>query len=551
MIVESDGEPMTQLINAELSVQSRDGVKVEKIAWGGSRCYPVDRPSIDNATLTVRDSPDGKRRTIPRHEWKFAVLSPNGEPKFDPVHVYLSNGYEKGKLYELIYTAKHPRVVGLGLAAVRDAISFFHFERSDEAGNSNPLVLNGKPDAQFAYIFGISQSGRFTTQMIYQGFHVDEQGRMVFEGARPHVAGGGKGGFNYRFAQTTHHQKHLQGNYFWADHFPFHFTREGELQDDPQGQANRKTGDVLAVAKKLGKIPKIMISNHEGEYWTRSASLVHTSVDGKSDAQLHKNVRVYMINGVRHGTPSRGSRRISNSSEHALNQLDPRPVGRALLVALDQWVSKNVEPPKSRVPRLDKRELISARTHQRLFPKIPTYTIDSSIYRTARHPGTNLRPPRVDLGPRFWTEGVQDYVPPKTYGPRFVTLVPMIDDDGNPIGGIRLPRLAVPLGTFQGFNLRHASIGAPKYLKAFESSFWPFASTQPQREELEDSRRSIAERYRSKIDYVEQIKSHTNQLVDERLMLREDADAVIDFANSMAWPPKPQNAWPFWVVEKR
>ena len=121
------------------------------------------------------------------------------------------SGFKKGRLYELIYTAKHPRVVGLGFAAVRDAISFFRFESQDDVGNTNPLATSSGPDVKYAYIFGISQSGRFITHMIYQGFHVDEEDRMVFEGARPHVAGGGKGGFNYRFAQTTHHQKASTG----------------------------------------------------------------------------------------------------------------------------------------------------------------------------------------------------------------------------------------------------------------------------------------------------------------------------------------------------
>ena len=241
---------------------------------------------------------------IPREDWQFAVITPGGQPRFDPVHVYLPSGFKKGQLYELIYTAKHPRVVGLGLAAARDAISFFHFERADDLGTVNPLAPDGQPDAQYAYIFGISQSGRFITHMIYQGFHVDERNRMVFEGARPHVAGAGKGGFNYRFAQTTHHQKHLQGNYFPADHFPFHYTRDGELQHDPLGQAGRAHGDVFAEAKRLGKTPKVLITNHEGEYWTRSASLVHTDVEGRQDARLHPLVRVYMVNGVRPAWPS-------------------------------------------------------------------------------------------------------------------------------------------------------------------------------------------------------------------------------------------------------
>lgn len=549
VIVREDGEPMTAIINAELSVQLRDGMKVERIAWGGSRCYPVAEDAIQEAVLTVRGSPNGQRRGIARKNWRFAVNTPGGTPRFDPVNVYLPDGFEKGKLYELIYTAKHPRVVGLGLAAVRDAISFFHFEAEDEAGNANPLALNGRPDSRFAYIFGISQSGRFITHMIYQGFHVDERNRMVFEGARPHVAGAGKGGFNYRFAQTTHHQKHLQGNYFPADHFPFHYTPDGEVQHDPLGQTGRSEGDVFAEAKRLGKIPRILIVNHEGEYWTRSASLVHTDVEGKQDARLHPLVRVYMVNGVRHGTPGRAGGRDTRSSEHMLNQLDPRPVGRALLVALDQWVSNRIDPPPSRVPRIDRLQLLSAIAHRDHFPVIPDYVTEELDFPGLRHPGVNLQPPRVDYGPRFWTKGIQDSVPPKTYGPRFVTLVPAIDADGNPIGGIRLPRLSVPLGTNQAFNPRNDIAGAPNYLKAFESSFWPFARTRVERIRKGDERPSIEERYVGRDDYVRKITEAARFLVEQRLLLNEDEAAIVAFARSLAWPPRPTDRWPFWETD--
>ncbi|MHC5008928.1 MAG: alpha/beta hydrolase domain-containing protein, partial [Planctomycetota bacterium] len=95
-------------------------------------------------------------------------------------------------------------------------MSFFRFETQDTEGTQNPLTTADdsgqlRPDPQKAYIYGSSQSGRFITHMIWQGFHVDAAGRLVFDGARIHVAGGGKGGFNHRFAQTTHHPSHLEG----------------------------------------------------------------------------------------------------------------------------------------------------------------------------------------------------------------------------------------------------------------------------------------------------------------------------------------------------
>ncbi len=549
IVVHLDGSPMTAKVQAELAVQDRDGLKVEWLAWGGSRCYPAAKKTLAEAVLTVRDSPVGERQVIPRDQWRFATLDPDNTPRFDPVHVYLPAGFEKGRLYELIYTAEHPRVVGLGLVAIRDAIAFFRFEPNDQAGNENPLLVDGHLDPKHAYIFGISQSGRVITHMIYQGFHVDENGRMVFDGARPHVPGAGKGGFNFRFAQTTHHPKHLQGNDFPADFFPFHYAPDGKTQHDPFGQPGRQRGDLLAEAKKLGKIPRILVSNHGGEYWTRSASLLHTDVQGKQDTELHENVRIYMINGVKHGPPSRFSRRRLSGSEHVLNLLDPRPVGRALLVALDQWVSQDIEPPPSRVPRIEHDELITAVEHQQRFPSIPANRRGDLLFPAVRHPGVHLRPARVDYGPRFWDQGIQDHVPPRRYGPRFVTLVPAIDADGNPRGGIQLPGLAVPLGTYQAFNPRHLSAGAPEYLRAFQSSFWPFTLTTQEQREKGDPRRSIAERYPSKQDYLDRISRSANRLVQERLMLKKDAAEVVRFAESLAWPPQPIDRWPFWVVQ--
>jgi hypothetical protein len=221
IIVNPDGSSLVERINAEITVQVKDGIQVDWLAWGGSRCYAVaDDPALQQAaTLSVRDLPDvdhiGPRTVIPRTDWQFAILDANRNPVFNPVHVYYPKGFEKGRIYEVLYHAKNPRVVGLGLAAIRDAISFFHFETQDDYANPNPLAVphhkKMKADPEYAYIFGISQSGRVITTMIYQGFHVDEKGRMVFEGARPDVPGGGKGAFNYRWAQTTHHPKHIEG----------------------------------------------------------------------------------------------------------------------------------------------------------------------------------------------------------------------------------------------------------------------------------------------------------------------------------------------------
>jgi hypothetical protein len=295
------------------------------------------------------------------------------------------------------------------------------------------------PDPRYAYIFGISQSGWVITTMIYQGFHVDERGRMVFEGARPDVPGGGKGAFNYRWGQTTHHPKHIEANAFPADHFPFNFTTEGAYQVDPYRTRDGVFGDVLAVAKRLGKLPEILLVNHETEYWTRAASLVHTDVFGTRDALslTHPNVRMYMINGSQHSGPSPSTVRTNAYDRHSDGYVSHQPIGRALLVALDRWVSQGGEPPRSTVPLLETGEPLTVSAHAaRFFSRLPEYArVDPTtgkplLFPAARNPGVALKPPRADYGSRFfmpmprpWDSapvrypGLQDTVPPAVLRP--------------------------------------------------------------------------------------------------------------------------------------
>jgi len=527
-IATEGGEPIRQRIAAEIvNSFGRGPAPSMPLAWGSSRCYPAMNPNDNSgAVLTVRDAPTAQRRTIPNNQWSFSRVE-SGVRVPDPTQIAIDGGLLPGKIYELIYEVQNPRVVGLGLAAVRDAVAFFHFEGEDSHGNPNPLAVNagdGQPTSamDLAYIFGVSQSGRFIVHLLWQGFHVDEHERMVFEGARIHVAGGGKGGFNHRFAQTTHHPSHLEGNYFPADHPPFNFAPDGAPADN----------DVLTEAKRLGRMPKIIMMNNTLEYWTRAASLVHTDPEGTADAEIHPLVRYYMTNGAPHGGAATRTRTIT---EHERNPLDVARVQRAMLVNLDRWVSDDVEPPPSRYPRIDEGELMTAEEHRRRFPAIPGM----------RHPGRNLQPPRVDYGADFWTDGVFTEVPPEV-GEPYQTLVPAFDEDGNGVGGIRLPELTAPLGTYQGWNPRASEFGAPEFLSRFDGSFWFFPTTDEEQTATADPRSSIDTRYDSHQDYVNLVAAEANQLAAERILLTADADAVVEFAGRLVWPPEPLDAAPHW-----
>jgi hypothetical protein len=133
----------------------------------------------------------------------------------------------------------------------------------------------------------------------------------------------------------------------------------------------------------------------------------------------------------------------------------------------------------------------------------------------------------------------------------YQTMVPAFDKDGNGTGGIRLPELRVPLGTYQGWNPRRAEFGAPNYLARFAGSFWPFALTEKERKETNDPRPAVETRYPSKEAYVEKIKEAVQQLMKEGFMLKEDADRCIKRAEAMAWPPQMIPGYPFWKQESQ
>jgi hypothetical protein len=509
-VASDGGRPITGRVVAEIVVDHPS--TTEPLAWGASRCYEAALPDAGaDAVLTVRDEQRGRREAIPRERFRFA----------DATHLTLDSGFVPGRLYELVYTAKDPRVVGLGLAAIRDAISFFRFAARDERGTPNPLAVGpagaARPDPEKALAFGISQSGRVLQHMLYQGFHVDEAGRMVFEGALPHVAGAGKGSFNHRFAQTTRHPSELEDHQYPADFFPFTTTPS----TDP---FTGETGDVLGIAKATGKVPRIIYTGTATEYWTRATSPLHTDAAGTADASVDEHVRIYFIAGAQHGIAASRDRAYL----HPVNPLDWSPVVRAVVPALDRWVTTDAPPPASVYPRIERGELVTATAYRERFPHVPG----------VRLPQGNLQPPRLDLGPRFREEGIIETQPPG-FGPGYVTLVPAPDPDGNDQGGVRLPDVAVPLGTYTGWNLRRPESGAAGHLARWSGSFFAFAASAAERARTGDPRPSLEERYPSKAEYVRRVEAAVGELERGGFLLPEDARAAITAARDRAWPPVP------------
>lgn len=470
--------------------------------WGTSAAYPS--VSLDNktSTLTMRPKRSEPAIEVPHNAWAFARWE-DGRVVPDPTSVYVKAGFQPGWLYELVYTAKDPRVSGLGLAGLRDCVSFFRGAKKDRRGTANPLA----GVVEHTYVFGISQSGRLIHHFLFDGFNTDEQDRMVFDGALIHVAGAGKGLFNSRFGMATVYGIYHSSNLYPADSFPFAPT----MQTDP---ITGLQGDSLARPRERGHVPKMFFVQTSTEYWSRAASLLHTDVEGKRDLELDPNVRVYSVAGAQHLGVGPSTRGICQNPRNILD--DRPPVLRALLVAMDRWVSNGSVPPPSRHPRIDDGTLVDLAVFRRQFPKIPEIRLPQAYYM----------PLRLGPGPRWSTEAIADVVPPKV-GPAYATLIPAVDGDGNEIAGIRLPDVSVPLATYTGWNLRAAPYGAEGVLAGLDGSYLKFASTAEERRRSGDPRPSIRERYPTRDVYLARVADATLRLQREGFLLEEDALQIL------------------------
>jgi hypothetical protein len=474
-VAHKDGQPITGLVRANFVPDEK--ILSHSLADRNHIAYPVLDPNDPTIQLTVRERSDGAPRVIPRSQWQFA-REENGKPVADNTHVFMAAGFQPGKIYEVVYKAKDPVLVGLGPAAVRDLISFLKY-RTQVSGAT--LLADERRFIKRAIGFGTSQSGRFLRTFLYYGFNQDEQKRRVFDGVWAHVAGGGRGSFNHRFAQPSR-DGHPHMNFFYpTDIFPFTDLDE----TDPK---TGLTDGILARAQKDGVTPKIFYTNGSYEYWGRAASLIHATLDGKQDAPLAKDTRIYFLTGTQHGPGSFPPRR--RGTQNLSNPNDYRWAMRALMVAMNDWLTSGKEPPPSQYPQVGKDQLVPLGAVR--FPKIPGIEVPTHIQKAYR----------VDYGPEFRTKGIISYEPPKI-GEPFVTVLPQVDADGNEISGVRLPIVQVPLGTFTGWNLRDPKLGAPHELYSMVGSYIPFARTKAEREKKGDPRPSVEERYQSREEYMD------------------------------------------------
>ncbi len=443
------------------------------LADRGHIAYPaLNEP----ATLTVRDAVLGRRRKISPARWRFTG---------DRTAIEMASGFEPGRLYELVYRAADPRLSSAGLAAVRDAVAYL--KHPPGAG----AFAAPSPRAARAIGFGISQSGRYLRSFLYTGMNGDELGRIVFDGVWADVAGAGRVFLNQRFAQPSRDGWAFWNTLYPTDLFPF--------SDTPQPAWNAQGADGLLMRLSPEAVPKLFLTNGSWEYWNRCASLVHTDVSGEIDVPLHANTRLYVLSGSQHG-PGRLPA-MAPELQYPANPNDTRPFFRALLAAMQEWVQNGRQPPPSQFPTLADGQLAPPsrirwpKKAPAAPPKLPKQAYD------------------LDFGEEFVSRGIITVEPPRVRA-RFAVLVPQVDEDGIDLGGIRMPVVAVPLGTFTGWNLRRPKTGAPRQIGGTAGSFFAFDASE------------IARRYAGKEDYLKRIGDAARGLVKRRFLLEADLKRI-------------------------
>jgi hypothetical protein len=531
-VATNDGKPITGMVRYEMVTDKpADSQPLSRREGHGS--YSPTRKGEAEGVLTWRLRETDRRVVIPRAQWTLErpalpTVKKGVAGTLGQVRVKLAGGFRPGYIYELVCEAGGAIVQGLSFAAVRDLVSFLKHGTSKH----NPLLAGGKPAINRAHAFGVSQSGRFLRHLLYQGFNVDEKGRRVFDGLMPHVAGGGLGFFNHRFAQPTRHNGQHEEHLYPCDVFPFTYGDSSDEYRSLDGK-NVKRGTPDGILKRLASederlMPKVMHTQSAAEYWHRSGSLVHTDPLGTKDVEIPANVRIYAFGGTQHGPaaqpPGRGI------AENLLNPGDYRSLLRALLDALDAWVRDGTAPPASVYPRIDRGTLVDWSQKATGFPSLPG----------VRYPEVIQRPPALDLGADFAARGIVPHEPPRVLG-HYTVLVPRSGPDGNDLGCLLPLEVAVPLATYTGWNLRRRDVGAELMLAALSGSYIPLPATEAERKASGDPRQSIEERYGNFEGYRKAWLAARDAMVKQRYLLPEDADRLTtEMEKGRATFPRPR-----------
>ena len=531
----ADGSSITGPYRAELILSAATPVIALPSGVFNGSMIPYTPASLDNTlpgySLTRRIKETDPRIAIAAADWKFADCNAGANPfpgTADGAKVCLKGGFDPKYLYELVYVAKDPKVMGVGLAALRDTIGFFRKATADVSGSANPLA------GKIRYVIGqgTSQSGNAMKTFLHLGFNQALDGSKVFESLYAHVAAR-QTNINTRFAVPG------GGGAIRTDHTAFGQTAPRGLGADYRDDVAGRSGGVMKRCTTSNTCPKFFLGLSGTEFWQLQGSPVLTDANGFGDLVQPDNVRIYYYSSTQHGgnggtasinyVPTSGVYPLGTVTQHV-------DTFRALFVALEDWVVRDTAPPANQVPKIADGTLV--RPSQVVFPTMKGLTWPVAGVATAipdfqylvRYNGWSL----LDYGPQYVAQdesGIASLLPPSYTNRDYAILVPQVDTStGLTTSGIRSVAVRAPLGTSIEFN----PVANPLFGEnvSLTGSFIPFHKTEAARVAAGDTRPSLESLYGTQAGYVAAVTTAANQLVAERVLLRRDADRIIAAALS-------------------
>jgi hypothetical protein len=477
----------------------------------GGRGFEVAAASGARLFTAVSDDRPTEQKEVPGSDWAFADCSATPFPgKPDLTKLCVKGGFDPRLAYTLAFTARDSKVLGIGFAATRDLVAFLRYDTSD----SNPLAGT----MHWAIGRGVSQSGNFLRAFVNLGFNTSEDGQIVFDGLNPIVAMR-MNSMSYRFASPGGlvglYEVGNDGINWWSDY-----------NDTARGQGSHGLLDRCRADNNCPKVAEILGS---AEFWNLRASVNFVGTDAKADIPLPANVRRYYNAGTHHNGGRGGFDLLTPPNANCVLASNPNPssdTNRAIFVALVNWVTKGIEPPPSKYPRLAAGQLITPEAYSKAFPGIPGQP------RPAYSPLD-----QYDFGQGFNypdMTGAMGTTPPRIVK-TIPQLMPRIDADGNERDGIRSPLLSAPLGTYVGWNITSSGFEQGRFC-GNSGGYIPFAKTRAERLAKGDPRPSLEERYPSHAAYVARVKAQADVLVARRYMLSADAARIVAEAEAAKIP---------------
>lgn len=476
--------------------------------------YPTADMNTSHSSLTLRDSVNGHKTPIPPDKWAFGTCADGAASlKSSPTNICLFGGFRVDHIYELVYPAKNPWVMGLGYAVTRDVASFLRYQTHDDAGHLNPLALDrNNVGIRHAYGSGSSSTGMYFRDWLYLGFNEDEAHRKVFDAVQIIIPGAHRLMANVEFADpNTYSRQDVWHDSLSYSYPPLTFA----VTKDPI------SGIRDGILKRPATDPLVFQVDSASEFWQMQASLNVRDGQG-APVPIPDNVRLYFASSFAHGG---GAGLLSSPTAAGICQNQRQggwaPTLRALLVALDEWADKGIAPPRSNYPSIEDQTLVPLAKAAAAFPSIPGVNFPTVLNELSF----------LDFGPGFTSKGGYVTRLPPGLGSHYQLLAPKSDGDGLDIAGIRPMEVAVPTSTLTGWNVRAAGHRRPE-LCELNGSYIPFAKTKVERQQRGDPRLSLEERYGDHAGYVRTIEAAAQKLVKDRFLLQEDADRYIKAAKA-------------------